>query len=69
MFLFFYLFLIFVFLRRVVFLCRGEKEAKREEKLLIKQLEKDKREAEKEKKKLERELLKEKCQSVSAALY
>ena len=45
---------------------RAEKEAKREEKLLIKQLEKDKREAEKEKKRLEREVLKEKLQSVSA---
>ncbi|KAH7542120.1 hypothetical protein FEM48_Zijuj02G0039700 [Ziziphus jujuba var. spinosa] len=41
----------------------AQKEAKREEKLLIKQLEKDKREAEKEKRKLERVLLKEKCQS------
>ena len=44
---------------------RAEKEAKQKEKLLIKQLEKDKREAEKEKKKMERMLLKEKCQSVS----
>ncbi|KAL5582967.1 hypothetical protein UlMin_015409 [Ulmus minor] len=40
-----------------------EKEAKRGEKLLIKQMEKDKRVAEKEKKKLEREHLKEKLQS------
>ncbi|PON55384.1 Chromatin assembly factor 1 subunit A [Parasponia andersonii] len=41
----------------------ADKEAKREEKLLIKQLERDKREAEKEKKRLEREALKEKLQS------
>ncbi|KAF3455169.1 hypothetical protein FNV43_RR05617 [Rhamnella rubrinervis] len=41
----------------------AEKEAKREEKLLIKQLVKDKREAEKEKKKAECVLLKEKCQT------
>ncbi|KAF4376820.1 hypothetical protein F8388_025691 [Cannabis sativa] len=36
------------------------KEAKREEKMLIKQLEREKKEAEKEKKRLEKELLKEK---------
>lgn len=47
---------------------RAEKDAKREEKLLIKQLERDKREAEKEKKRLEKEILKEKLQSVSDAL-
>lgn len=47
---------------------RVEKEAKREEKLLTKQLERDKREAEKEKKRLETKVLKEKLQSVSAAL-
>lgn len=40
---------------------------KREEKSLIKQLEKNKREVEKEKKKLERELQKEKLQSVRAS--
>ncbi|EXC24919.1 hypothetical protein L484_011785 [Morus notabilis] len=40
-----------------------EKEAKREEKLLTKQLERDKREAEKEKKRLEMKVLKEKLQS------
>ncbi|XP_062105149.1 chromatin assembly factor 1 subunit FAS1 isoform X2 [Humulus lupulus] len=39
------------------------KDAKREEKLLVKQLEREKREAEKEKKRLEKELLKEKLQS------
>ncbi|KAM2895746.1 hypothetical protein FF1_010803 [Malus domestica] len=41
----------------------AKKEAKREEKLLIKQMERDKREAEKEKKKLERERQKEELQS------
>lgn len=47
-------------------LCRAEKEAKREEKLLIKEVERIKREAEKEKKRMERELQKEKGQTVSA---
>ncbi|KAK6144953.1 hypothetical protein DH2020_021773 [Rehmannia glutinosa] len=41
----------------------AEKEAKREEKLLIKQMEKNKREMEKERKKMDRELQKEKLQS------
>ncbi|XP_057962033.1 chromatin assembly factor 1 subunit FAS1 [Malania oleifera] len=41
----------------------AEKEVKREEKVLIKQLEKNKREAEKEKKRVDRELQKEKLQS------
>ncbi|KAL3652074.1 hypothetical protein CASFOL_001755 [Castilleja foliolosa] len=41
----------------------AEKDAKREEKLLIKQLEKNKREMEKERKKMDRELQKEKLQS------
>ncbi|XVF30240.1 hypothetical protein REPUB_Repub16aG0040000 [Reevesia pubescens] len=41
----------------------AEKEAKREEKLLIKQLERNKREIEKEKKKVDRELQKEKFQN------
>ncbi|XP_022718437.1 chromatin assembly factor 1 subunit FAS1 [Durio zibethinus] len=41
----------------------AEKEAKREEKLLIKQLERNKREIEKEKKKVDRELQKEKLQN------
>ncbi|KAI3470376.1 hypothetical protein Pfo_027039 [Paulownia fortunei] len=41
----------------------AEKEAKREEKLLIKQMEKEKREMEKERKKMDRELQKEKLQS------
>ncbi|XP_048436592.1 chromatin assembly factor 1 subunit FAS1-like isoform X3 [Pyrus x bretschneideri] len=41
----------------------AKKEAKREEKLLLKQMERDKREAEKEKKKLERERQKEELQS------
>ncbi|KAM1251322.1 hypothetical protein FF1_033821 [Malus domestica] len=41
----------------------AKKEAKREEKLLIKQMERDKREAEKEKKRLERERQKEELQS------
>ncbi|XAR69769.1 hypothetical protein NMG60_11001487 [Bertholletia excelsa] len=40
----------------------AEKEAKREEKLLIKQLERNKRESEKEKKRLDRQLQKEKWQ-------
>ncbi|CAN8238199.1 unnamed protein product [Cochlearia groenlandica] len=40
----------------------GEKDAKREEKLLLKQLEKTKCEAEKEKKRLDRQILKEKLQ-------
>ena len=44
---------------------RAQKEAKKEEKLLIKQLDKDKREAEKERKRSEREVLKEKLQNVS----
>lgn len=47
------------------FCCRAEKDAKREEKLLIKQLEKTKREVEKEKKRVDRESEKEKCQSAS----
>lgn len=38
---------------------------KREEKIAVKQLEKNKREAEKEKMRMERELLKEKLQNVS----
>jgi Flp pilus assembly protein TadB len=50
-------------------LCRAEKEAKREEKLLIKEIERNKREAEKEKKRMERELQKEKGQTVSVALF
>ncbi|KAL6501069.1 hypothetical protein OROHE_025266 [Orobanche hederae] len=41
----------------------AEKEAKREEQMLIKQMEKNKREMEKEKKKMDRELQKEKLQS------
>ncbi|XVE90692.1 hypothetical protein DITRI_Ditri20bG0097300 [Diplodiscus trichospermus] len=41
----------------------AEKEAKREEKLLLKQLERNKREIEKEKKKVDRELQKEKLQN------
>ncbi|KAK4480205.1 hypothetical protein RD792_013267 [Penstemon davidsonii] len=41
----------------------AEKEAKKEEKLLIKQMEKNKREMEKERKKMDRELQKEKLQS------
>ncbi|GFP90080.1 chromatin assembly factor 1 subunit fas1 [Phtheirospermum japonicum] len=41
----------------------AEKDAKREEKLLIKQMEKNKREMEKERKKMDRELQKEKLQS------
>ncbi|PIN20400.1 Chromatin assembly factor-I [Handroanthus impetiginosus] len=41
----------------------AEKEAKREQKLLIKQMEKNKREKEKERKKMDRELEKEKLQS------
>ncbi|XP_071712026.1 chromatin assembly factor 1 subunit FAS1-like [Rutidosis leptorrhynchoides] len=41
----------------------AEKDVKREEKLLVKQLEKNKREEEKEKLRMERELLKEKLQS------
>ncbi|KAK6137789.1 hypothetical protein DH2020_028469 [Rehmannia glutinosa] len=41
----------------------AEKETKREEKLLIKQMEKNKREMEKERKKMDRELQKEKLQS------
>ncbi|PPS13746.1 hypothetical protein GOBAR_AA06830 [Gossypium barbadense] len=47
------------------FICcrRDAKEAKREEKLLIKQLERNKREMEQEKKKLNRELQKEKLQN------
>ena len=48
--------------------CRAKKEAKREEKLLIKQMERDKREAEKEKKRLERERQKEELLSVSYLL-
>ncbi|CAA7047325.1 unnamed protein product [Microthlaspi erraticum] len=40
----------------------GEKDAKREEKLLLKQLEKTRCEAEKEKKRMERQILKEKLQ-------
>ena len=40
---------------------------KREEKILIKQLEKKKREDEKEKKRIERELQKEKLQNVRAS--
>ncbi|XP_062178342.1 chromatin assembly factor 1 subunit FAS1 [Alnus glutinosa] len=45
----------------------AEKEAKREEKLLIKELERNKREAEKEKKRMERELQKEKGQTQEEA--
>ncbi|KAG8390710.1 hypothetical protein BUALT_Bualt01G0111800 [Buddleja alternifolia] len=41
----------------------AEKDAKREEKLLLKQMEKNKREMEKERKKMDRELQKEKLQS------
>ncbi|CAI9302148.1 unnamed protein product [Lactuca saligna] len=41
----------------------AEKEVKREEKLVVKQLEKNKREVEKEKLRIERELLKEKLQN------
>lgn len=42
---------------------------KREEKLVVKQLEKNKREVEKEKLRIERELLKEKLQNVSFIFY
>lgn len=45
--------------------CRAEKGGKREQNLLIKQMEKNKREAEKQKKRFELELQKEKLQSVS----
>ncbi|KAG2693798.1 hypothetical protein I3843_08G108000 [Carya illinoinensis] len=45
----------------------AEKEAKREEKLLVKELERNKREVEKEKKRLERELQKEKGQAEQEA--
>ena len=47
---------------------RADKEAKRGEKQLIKQLDRDKREAEKEKRRLDRELKKEKLQSVSLCI-
>jgi chromatin assembly factor 1 subunit A len=43
----------------------AEKDSKREEKLLLKQLEKNRCEAEKEKKRMERQVLKEKLQQVS----
>lgn len=45
-------------------MCRAEKEAKRDEKALMKQLERQKREEEKEKKRMERELQKEKMRNV-----
>ena len=47
---------------------RVKKEAKREEKQQIKQMERDKRDAEKEKQRLERERQKEEAQSVSYLL-
>lgn len=44
---------------------RAEKEAKRDEKACIRQLERSKRQAEKEKKRTERQLHKEKLKAVS----
>lgn len=44
------------------------KEAKREEKLMVKQLERSQREAEKEKKRIDREQQKEKLQNVSMCI-
>jgi hypothetical protein len=48
--------------------CRAEKQVKREEKLIIKQLEKNKREEEKEKKRMDLEFQKEKRQTVCSSL-
>jgi hypothetical protein len=48
--------------------CRADKEAKQEEKLLVKQLKKNKREKEKEKKRMDLELQKEKRQTVCSIL-
>lgn len=67
------LFWIYRFFLRCVFsflfaYCRVKKQAKREEKLQIKQMERDKREAEKEKQRLERERQKEELQNVSYLL-
>lgn len=67
LFWFFALGILFSFYQ-IIYHCRADKTAKREEKLLIKQLERNKREVEKEKKKIDLELQKEKRQAVCTNL-